>query len=105
MTQENKQQFPESNVDVQELHELVSRKLAVLKRQLLVVIGFAFCGLVAFNVIVYREYADKIRGIENDLRSLRISTSANHPALDPVKDDIGPQNQVMNPSRRAKLTR
>lgn len=71
MTQENELQSLESNAGDQVLRQLVSREIAVLKRQILLVIGITLCGLILFDVIAYREHAKRIRQIEDVLSSGR----------------------------------
>jgi len=73
MTQENELQSLELNAGDQVLRQLVSREIAVLKRQVFLVIGITLCGLMLFDVIAYREHAKRIRQIEDVLRRVQVS--------------------------------
>ena len=70
MNQKNELQSLDSDAGDQELQQMVTRKLAVLKREIFLVIAIVFSGLIVFDVIAYREHAEKIRAIEKVLRRL-----------------------------------
>ena len=74
MNQKNVQSL-DLEVGDQGVQQMVTRKIAVLKRQSFLASAIAFCGIIVLNVITYREHAEKIRTIEKDLRRLQASVA------------------------------